>query len=125
MKKLLKSISLALVFAFVGVVLCACVPSSLEKAEAKMEEAGYVVISLGEDTEDAEGLIGGIMATKGDLVNGFETVSAMLFDSKDTAKNFYEKWISSEESTDKDTIVKQDGKWVYAGTEKAIADFCG
>ena len=125
MKKLLKGLALSLVVAFVGVILCACVPSNLEKAEARMEEAGYTVITIGEDAEEAEGLIGGIIATKGDLVNGFETISAMLFDSKDSAKKFYEKWISSEEKKDDDTIVKQSGKWVYAGTETAVSDFGG
>lgn len=122
MKKLLKSLSLGLVVAFMGVILCACVPSNLEKAEARMEEAGYTVISLGEDSDEAEGLVGGIIATKGDLVNGFETISAMLFDSKDSAKKFYEKWIAEEEKKE-DTIVKQSGKWVYAGTETAVEDF--
>ena len=124
MKNFIKNLSLALVVAFVGVILCACVPSNIEKAQAKMEEAGYVVIALDKDFEEAEGLLGGLIATKGDIVNGYETISALLFEDKDTAKKFYEKWISSEESTDEDTIVKQDGKWVYAGTEKAIADFC-
>lgn len=124
MKKFIKNLSLALVVAFVGVVLCACVPSNLEKAQAKMEEAGYTVITVEKDFEEAEGFLGGLIATKGDIVNGFETVSAMLFEDKDSAKKFYEKWISDEGNKDDDSIVKQNGKWVYAGTETAIADFC-
>ena len=121
MKKLLKSLTLGLVVAFMGVILCACVPSNLEKAEAKMEEAGYTVITLGEDADDAEGLIGGFIATDVDLVNGTETISALLFDSKDNAKKFYEKWVS-EDSNEK---VKQNGKWVYVGTDAAVEVFEG
>ena len=49
-------------------------------------------------------------------------ISAVLFDSKSAAKDYYEK-VKDEEAEDEDQIVKQDGKWVYAGTESAIEDF--
>lgn len=125
MRKFLKSLSLGLVVAFVGVLLCACVPSNLEKAEARMKDAGYKVITVGKEAEeDAEGLVGGLVATKGDLVNGYEIITAMLFDSKDTAKKYYDKMVK-EDDNDDDTIVKQSGKWVFAGTETAIEDFGG
>ena len=34
----------------------------------------------------------------------------------------YEK-VKDEEAEDEDQIIKQDGKWVYIGTESAIKDF--
>ena len=121
MKKFLKTLCIALVAIVTGVAITACKPSNVEKAEAKMEEAGYTVITLGEDADDAEGLIGGFIATDVDLVNGTETISALLFDSKDNAKKFYEKWVS-EDSNEK---VKQNGKWVYVGTDAAVEVFEG
>lgn len=122
MKKFLKSLSLGLVVAMVGVVLCACVPSNLDKAKTRMEDAGYTVISVGKDDSDAEGLVGGIIATKGTLLNGVDMVTAMLFDSKDNAKKFYEKYVNNQKQDD-DTLIKQSGKWVYIGTEQAVKDF--
>lgn len=116
MKKAFKFLSLALMAIFTGALLTACVPSNVEKAEEKMEEAGYLVIDYSK-SDDAEGCIGGLLATK--ILDG-EGLIAILFDSKDNAKDYYESL------TDKNTEYGnflQDGKWVYAGTDGAIETF--
>ena len=107
MKKVILAILAMLsCFAFV-----ACVPSNVEKAEAKMKEEGYIVV--GAEDQEAEGLVGGFLATK--LT---DTINAYLFSSKAEAKDFYEKLSDKTKSK-----AIQDGKWVYWGTEDAIDDF--
>ena len=113
MKKVILAILAMLsCFAFV-----ACVPSNVEKAEAKMEKEGYIV--RGEErVEDVVllgGLVGGLVATK--LT---DTINAYLFSSKAEAKDFYEKLSDKTKSK-----AIQDGKWIYWGTEDAIDDFKG
>lgn len=116
MKKALKFLSLAMMVLFTGALLTACVPSNVEKATEKMEEADYLVIDYTK-ADDAEGCLGGLLATK--ILDG-EGLIAILFDSKDNAKDYYENL------TDKDTEYGnflQKGKWVYAGTDGAIEVF--
>ena len=118
MKKALKFLSLAMMVLFTGALLTACVPSNVEKAKEKMEDANYLVIDY-DKGDDAEGCVGGILATK--ILDG-EGLIAILFDSKANAKDYYESL------TDKDTEYGnflQDGKWVYAGTDGAIEVFKG
>ena len=117
MKRFLKSLSLGLVVAFVGVLLCACAPANTEKAEAKMKEAGYAVVAYEKDTNE-EGLVGGISATKVSLTDESGHITALLFDSAKTAKTYYEKHENNEN-------IGQAGKWVYWGTENAIEVFKG
>ena len=78
----------------------------------KMQEAGYKVVAY---SNDAEGKVGGIVATKGitDLSN---TMTAVLFETKDDATDFYST-ISELDGA------KLDGKWVYWGAEEAIEEF--
>ena len=92
--------------------LFACTPSSVEKAEDKMEKAGYTVIAYSD--KEAEGLIGGFNATKAEGLFDVDNIMAFFFETKDDAKKFAEK--SGDD-------VKQDGKWVYWGTEDAIKAF--
>lgn len=92
--------------------LVACTPSNVEDAETKMEEAGYKVIAY--SNKDAEGLVGGLIATKlADLE--LDTLTAAYFETADDAKAFYEDLGESNAT--------QDGKWVYWGTEDAVEDF--
>ena len=93
-------------------MLVACTPSTVEKAEEKMKEAGYKVVAYNKD--DAEGLQGGIIATSG-LIGG-NTMTALYFESSDAAKDYYE-------SLGEDTKAVKDGKWVYWGDEAAIKAF--
>jgi hypothetical protein len=120
MKKALKFLSLAFVAIFAGTLLTACVPSNIEKATEKMEEAGYTVIDY-DKGEDAEGFVGGILATK--VLKG-EGLIAMLFDSKADAKDFFESMTDSDKDSNYGAF-QQSGKWVFAGTEGAIEAFKG
>lgn len=101
---------LAAIFAFVMcLALVACAPASVEKAEDKMEDAGYTVLAY---EQDAEGLVGGIIAKKGLMGDG---MTALLFETKDDAKDFM------EDLGDDDAVLK--GKWVCWGDDDAIKDF--
>ena len=126
----MKKFLVAILAAITCISFAACAPSNIDKAKEKMEEAGYKV----ETTTDAatveaiagEGAVGMIYAVEVSvsLTTGVDggMISAVLFDSKSAAKDYYEK-VKDEEAEDEDQIVKQDGKWVYAGTESAIEDF--
>ena len=109
MKKFLTILATVLACIFIT----ACTPSNVENAKAKMEEAGYTVLAYSGD-DDAEGLIGGLIAKNGILTG--ENVTALFFDTKDNAKKFYDDHASESNAT-------LDGKWVYWGTEAAIKAF--
>ena len=103
----------------------ACTPSSLEKAEEKMKDAGYTVITYSsEEAENlaiaisavgnwkgAEGIVGGLSATK----ESGKQMSAVLLDTEINAEELYSS------IGGRPAIV--DGKWVYWGDEGAIKDF--
>ena len=120
MKKIIKLITMAVFSVLACCMLVACVPSNLEKAEKKMEKEGYVVISIGDDNKDAEGVIGGFNATKAEGLLDVDTLFALLFDSKANAEAYYED--AKATLKDKGTV-KHKGKWVYVGTEDAVEDF--
>ena len=113
MKKFVKFTSLAIVLVLAVALFAACVPSDVESAKAKLEEAGYVVVSY---SEEADGIQGGFLATKG-LIGG-ESVYALYFDSAASAK----EWFNANTSRD-DTTTKCSGKWVYWGTEGGVKAF--
>ena len=119
--KLLKKLSVLCTVIFAGVLLTACVPSNMEKAEAKMEEAGYTVVAIDKSETEAEGLVGGFVASKISLTDGDLGMTALLFDSSKSAKTYYEKWVKEDNKKE----IFQKGKWVYAGTETSIAVFEG
>lgn len=108
----MKKFLLGLLAAIMCIGMAACTPSSVEKAEEKMQEAGYKVVAYSKD--DAEGMVGGFVASKG-LTDITNTMTAILFDSKDAASDFY--------STISETGAVLDGKWVYWGAEEAIEEF--
>ena len=89
---------------------------TFESAEEKMQKEGYGVIAY--EDKEAEGLIGGFVATKNDGEGLFdieiEMITAMLFETKDAATDFY--------SAANQAGAVLDGKWVYWGTEDAIED---
>ena len=93
--------------------LVACTPSNVEDAETKMEEAGYTVIAY--SNKDAEGLVGGLVATKAGGLLELDVLTAAYFETADDAKAFYENL--------DETGAVQDGKWVYWGDEDAVEDF--
>ena len=105
----------------------ACTPSNMEKAQEKMEEAGYDVKVSSEDAaellfgEEAEA---SMTATKssGGLTNlKIDTITAILFESSDAARAYYDDKKGEEE--DEDEGIKQSGKWAYFGTEAAMEAF--
>ena len=110
----MKKFLLGLLMAIMCIGMAACAPSSIEKAEEKMQAAGYTVVAY--EDEEAEGMVGGFVATAGlsGLLGG-DVMTAVLFDSKDAATDFY--------STLAETGAVLDGKWVYWGSEKAIEEF--
>lgn len=111
----MKKFLVALMAALTCFACVACAPANLEKAEEKMEEAGYEVIVSDKAIPGVDGSVGSI--TAGKIGDG---IIAVLFESKADAKEYYEE---HKDEGKEDQVVKQDGKWVYMGTEDAIEDF--
>jgi len=121
MRKTTLIISVLLIAALGTLLLTACVPSSLEKAEEKLEKAGYTVMAYEGDAEDLEeGVVGGLVAYKG-LLESEGFLTALLFDSAASAKEAYDEYLAEVE--EEDTEVKLSGKWIYFGDELGIKDF--
>ena len=112
MKKLSKVLSLILIFITSVFLLTACVPSDINSAKDKMEEAGYYVKDY-TGYEDGDGIVGAITAIK--VSDG---IVAIYFNSSQEAKAYADGWVDSKFS-----YVKYEGRWAYAGTKKAIEDF--
>lgn len=111
MKKMFKIIATTALSVLACATLFACVPSNMEKAKTKMKKEGYTIAAY--EDKEAEGLVGGFIATKkGDFIE-LDTLTALLFDDKDSAKDFYEDLNKGV----------QKGKWVYWGDEDAMEDF--
>ena len=116
----MKKFFVALLTALTCLILVACAPSDLIKAEEKLEKAGYKV----EDYElSQEGYVGGILATKGgslgDIIGGLidgNQFYAVLFETKEDATEYFN-------SLGEDTKAVQNGKWVYWGSEEATEAF--
>ena len=108
--------------------LAACAPANIEKAQEKLKDAGYTIITMSEEAvPGVDGSVGSITATKTDSLMGaisgdIDMIVAVLFESTSDAKEYYEAH-KDDEKEDEAQIVKQDGKWVYVGTEDAIEDF--
>jgi hypothetical protein len=71
-----------------------------------------------------EEAVGMIVAMNGEfsLTGGadFDMLTAVLFESSSAAKDYYEK---HKDEAEEDQVIKQSGKWVYAGTEDAVEAF--
>ncbi len=109
--------------------LAACAPANVEKAKDKLKDAGYTIVSATEDAvPGVEGSVGSITAMKGadtlmgNLTGEGDMIVAVLFESSSAAKAYYNEH-KDEAEEEEDQIVKQDGKWVYSGTEDAIKAF--
>lgn len=133
MKKLVKILTTAIVSVLACCMLVACVPSNVEKAEKKMEKAGYAVLAvsennptIGEAIDEADDLVGGFIATKvgGGIIGAItdsNTMIALLFEDKESAKEFLTEDSALLKVAYGDLI--QKGKWVYGGTSDAIETF--
>lgn len=117
MKKGSKLLSLACLFVVSTSLLTACKPTSIEKAEKKMEDEGYAVVAYEVDKDKVDGFVGGFIATNG-IISG-DSITAILFESADDAKDYY-KDVGGEDSK-----WVREGKWVFMGTDNAIKDFKG
>ncbi len=114
MKKMFKIIATTALSVLACATLFACVPSNMEKAKDKMKKEGYTITAYeGEGTDAIDGLVGGFIATKAGSWTEVDTLTALLFDDKDSAKDFYEDLNKGI----------QKGKWVYYGSEDAMEDF--
>lgn len=133
MKKIITVIAVLALMAILGTVLFACVPKTLEKAEAKMKKAGYEVeitkVSDYEKDEEMEeyaeamkkaGIVGYLDAHKGET----EWLDAVLYESASKAKDAFDDAKKEYEAfKDEDIVVKRSGKWIYAGTKAAVKAF--
>ena len=113
MKKLIRLIACTIMLVL-AMVMLACTPTNLEKAEEKMGKAGYNVSIIAD--ENAEGVL---VASKGN-----ERIMAMLFQTKEQAEEFYNNDYKMLAFIlyDIDNAVL-DGKWIYSGTAQSIKDF--
>lgn len=119
MKKRITIIAFALAVVMLVACLCACVPTSLEKAQSKMKDAGYTVSSYKTSSKDS-GVVGGFIATKISLEDGSGILTAVLYNSADEAKNAMG---DKEKEKKEDQVIKQSGKWIYWGSPKAVETF--
>ena len=125
MKKALSIIAVLALVAVLGVALVACVPSDPDKAEANLEEAGYVVVRA-----DSDDLIAGAAlkqidaATSITATNGDEGVTILYFEDTDAAKAYYEdaqaQWEKLDDDEKEGMKMGKSGKVVYFGTEAGV-----
>ena len=126
----MKKFLVALMAALTCFACVACAPANVDKAKAKMEEAGYTVKVSDEDAAEliaGEEAVGMIVAIDGDIDFGdfefdmdVDMLTAVLFETSSAAKDYYEK---HKDEAEEDQVIKQRGKWVYAGTEDAVEAF--
>ena len=114
MKKFAKLITLVLVLVFAVAIFAGCAPSSAEKAKAKMEKAGYVVVQVNSPVADGD-VVATITATR----NLKDTVVATWYKDSATAKKYYNDAVKKEDK--KDSVIKLSGKCVYVATSEAAA----
>ena len=115
MKKMMSKLVGALCAVALCISMTACAPFTFDRAEEKMEEAGYTVMAY-ESTGEEEGLVGGIVAVKMEGLLNVDTITALYFSSILEAKDYYDGLDNKEDA-------KWEGKWVFWGSEEAIEDF--
>ena len=123
MKTVLKRISLIFFGVFTLILLAGCsgclVPDSVEKAVKRMEKQGYTVAV---EEPAPEYVKYGAYATlyieaKDDADN---TLVAVRFNRKGEAQHFYSVY---EHLANDYEVYRQEGEWVFWGTEEAEYDF--
>jgi hypothetical protein len=99
------------VFAF------ACAPSDVIEAKEKMNKEGYAIVDYTGTVSSSNGYVGGIIATKDFTASPdkVKTLTAILFDSKDSAKAYLE--------TISETSAKRVGRWIVWGDEESVSIF--
>ncbi len=122
----MKKFLVALMAALTCLACVACAPSSVEKAEEKLKDAGYTIVTVSDKAvPGVDGSVGSITAAKADsvadaLTGDADGIFAILFESASDAKEYYEE---HKDEAEEDETFKRDGKWVCVGTEDAIEDF--
>ncbi len=123
MKTVLKKISLIFLAVFTLILLVGCsgclVPDSVEKAVKRMEKQGYTV-AVEEPAPDyvKYGAYATLYIQAKD--NAENTLVAVRFNRKGDAQHFY----SVYEHLGRDyEVYRQEGEWVFWGTEEAEYDF--
>ena len=123
----MKKFLVALLAGLMCLFMVACAPADMEKAKAKMEEAGYTVTVISEETTEAlvgEEAVGSMNATKteGGITNlKIYTVNAILFESAAAAKAYYNE--TKTEEVDEGKAYKVSGCWVISGSKVAVDAF--
>ena len=120
MKKLIKILLAGILTVVTAVMLIACAPADLAKAEEKMEEKGYnVTVSSNELglINNCDGWIS-INDSEGILDIDYDTLTAYLFKDSDAAKEYF----NNREFDENDTVWIM-GKWVVIGDEDIYKDF--
>ena len=123
MKKVFKSVFMVALCFMLGVGLTACKPKNVDKAISRMEDAGYTIVGY-TDGEDAEGYVGGFVASNVESVTEIDGMMAMLFDSKSSAEEYFNS-ITEKENKSMFGEWVLDGKWVYTGSDAAVRAFLG
>lgn len=124
MKKFV-TLMLSILLAFSCLMLTACMPSTPEKAEEKLEKAGYNVVVTNNDT--ALNLIAVSCGLKEDTIEAIVTaenggaIIAIYYCVDTTTANDLEEYLD-EKNDDTSYEVDRSGKIVWVGTETAIKD---
>lgn len=113
MKKFIKTLTLGILTVITALTLLACAPSNLEKAEKKMKDKGYSVVTT-DDYGLVEGCEGAIVCRQSGL--SLNMITALYFEDAASAKAYF------EEIGEKGW---REGKWVIAGDAKVYEDFIG
>ena len=123
----MKKLIMVLLAALMCLCMAACAPADMEKAKAKMEEAGYSVTVVSEDTTEllvGEEAVGSLNASKteGGITNlKVYTMNAILFESAQAAKAYYNE--TKTEEVEEGQVYKVSGCWVISGSEVAAKAF--
>ena len=130
MKKLIKTISATLVCAMAIFCLTACVPGSVEKADAKLSDLGYVTdvnyVSAADFTSrflgyNVDGITSGakkLTASK----DGYD-ITVFYFENKADAERFFDVYVLTKRDSYYWENIDQKGKVVMYGDNKAYEDF--
>ena len=91
--------------------LAACAPANIEKAQEKLKDAGYTIVTMSEEAvPGVDGSVGSITATKTDSLMGaisgdIDMIVAVLFESTSDAKEYYEAH-KDDEKEDEEQIIR-------------------
>jgi competence protein ComGC len=115
MKKLFKTISIALVLATISILLLACVPKA-DKIEDKLKDKDYLVLVIDSSLLLPKNVEATVTATNGD-----EAINITYYTTTDAAKEAYKK-LKDNTKDDSDKKIGRRGKAVYVGTKQAKKD---